>query len=368
MAPLTRFAVATNDSGIEIADDSSATPADRGGSQRVRRYLIKRFGILLLVIFLASTLNFFLPRISGQNPIRERLLEQATRGGYMPPGLEETVAIYEKRFGLDKPLVIQYRNYMFNVAKGDLGFSLSNFPKRTTELIAETLPWTIGLGVMTTLVAFLLGSFLGALIGWPRSPTVYKYLFLPLLTFSAVPQFMLGLMLLFFFSFQFNLFPLFGGYSIATIPDWSDLGFLWNVARHAMLPAFSIVIVALGLWALQMRGMMVTMQGEDYMTMAEAKGLRGSRIFTRYAVRNALLPQVTGLALAMGNIVSGFILVEVVFSYPGIGGLLVQSIIQNDFFVLQGVILVIIVAIAVATFIVDLMYPVLDPRIRYGTD
>ena len=334
----------------------------------MRRYLIKRFGILLLVIFLASTLNFFLPRISGQNPIRERLLEQATRGGYMPPGLEETVAIYEKRFGLDKPLVIQYRNYMFNVAKGDLGFSLSNFPKRTTELIAETLPWTIGLGVMTTLVAFLLGSFLGALIGWPRSPTVYKYLFLPLLTFSAVPQFMLGLMLLFFFSFQFNLFPLFGGYSIATIPDWSDLGFLWNVARHAMLPAFSIVIVALGLWALQMRGMMVTMQGEDYMTMAEAKGLRGSRIFTRYAVRNALLPQVTGLALAMGNIVSGFILVEVVFSYPGIGGLLVQSIIQNDFFVLQGVILVIIVAIAVATFIVDLLYPVLDPRIRYGTD
>lgn len=334
----------------------------------MRRYLIKRFGILLLVIFLASTLNFFLPRISGQNPIRERLLEEATRGGYIPPGLEETVAIYEKRFGLDKPLVIQYRNYMFNVARGDLGFSLSNFPKRTTELIAETLPWTIGLGVITTIVAFLLGSFLGALIGWPRSPTVYKYLFMPLLTFSAVPQFMLGLMLLFFFSFQFNLFPLFGGYSIATIPDWNDLGFLWNVARHAMLPAFSIVIVALGLWALQMRGMMVTMQGEDYMTMAEAKGLRGSRIFTRYAVRNALLPQVTGLALAMGNIVSGFILVEVVFSYPGIGGLLVQSIIQNDFFVLQGVILVIIVAIAVATFIVDLLYPVLDPRIRYGTE
>ena len=334
----------------------------------MRRYLIRRFGVLLLVIFLASTINFFLPRISGQNPIRERLLEQATRGGYIPPGLEETVAIYEKRFGLDRPLIIQYRNYMFNVAKGDLGFSLSNFPKRTTELIAETLPWTIGLGVMTTLFAFILGSFLGAFIGWPSSPAAYKYLFLPLLTLSAVPQFMLGLMLLFFFAFKFNWFPLFGGYSIATFPDWNDPGFLWNVARHAVLPALSIVLVALGLWALQMRGMMVTMQGEDYMTMAEAKGLRGSRIFMRYAVRNALLPQVTGLALAMGNIVSGFILVEVVFSYPGIGGLLVASIVQNDFFVLQGIILIIIVAIAVATFIVDVMYPLLDPRIKYGNE
>ncbi len=201
----------------------------------MRRYLIKRFGILLLVIFLASTLNFFLPRISGQNPIRERLLEEATRGGYIPPGLEETVAIYEERFGLDEPLVIQYRDYMFNVAKGDLGFSLSNFPKRTTELIAETLPWTIGLGVMTTLVAFVLGSFLGAFIGWPSSPSAYKYLFLPLLTLSAVPQFMLGLMLLFFLAFKFSWFPLFGGYSIATFPDWSDPGFLWNVARHAVV-------------------------------------------------------------------------------------------------------------------------------------
>ena len=329
-------------------------------------YLAKRFGVFLLVIFMASTLNFFIPRISGQNPIRERLLEEATRGGFLQSGLEETVRIYEEKFGLDKPLIIQYRNYLYDVMRLDFGPSLSNFPVRTTDLIRETLPWTIALGVTATLIGFGLGTFLGALIGWQRSPGFLKYLFMPLLTMSAVPQFMLGLVLLFLLAFKNPWFPLFGGYSIATFPDWTDIGFLLDVAHHAILPALAIILVALGFWALGMRGMMITMQGEDYMALAEAKGLRGSRIFLRYAVRNALLPQATGLALSLGTFVSGFILVEIVFSYPGIGGLLVQAIIQNDFFVLQGVIFIIIFAIALATLVLEIIYPLLDPRIKYG--
>ncbi|MBI4306897.1 MAG: ABC transporter permease, partial [Chloroflexi bacterium] len=304
----------------------------------MRGYLARRFGIFLLVIAIASTINFFLPRVGGRDPIRERLLEEATRGGYLQSGFNEIVEAYNKKFGLDKPLIIQYRNYLYDLARGDFGVSLSNFPKTVGALIVETVPWTLALGGMATLMGFLLGTLLGALLGWPRAPGSLRYLFMPLLTISAIPQYLFGLVLLFFLAFRLKLFPLFGGYSIATFPDWSDFGFLLDVARHAALPALAIVLVTLGFWALGMRGMMVTTQDDDFMQLAEAKGLRASRIFVKYAVRNAILPQTTGLALSLGHIVSGFILVEVVFSYPGIGGLLVQSIIQSDFFVLQGVI------------------------------
>jgi peptide/nickel transport system permease protein len=233
-------------------------------------------------------------------------------------------------------------------------------------MMSEALPWTIGLLGVTTVLAFALGTFLGALMGWPGAPKfINNYLLPPLLTLSAIPYYVLGLVLLYILAFQAKVFPIFGGYTAGTIPNWSSLAFWWDVVQHALLPALSIILAAIGFWALGMRAMMVTTQGEDYMIFAEAKGLKSSTLFLRYAVRNALLPQATSLALQLGHILSGAVLVEIVFAFPGIGTMLYQAIRANDYFVTQGIILGVIASIGIATFILDLVYPILDPRITY---
>jgi peptide/nickel transport system permease protein len=177
---------------------------------------------------------------------------------------------------------------------------------------------------------------------------------------------MLGLLLLWVFAFQFHFFPIFGAYSPGTIPDWSDPEFVKDVAMHMVLPSLSIVLSALGFWALGMRAMMVTVQHDDFVQFAEAKGLKSSTVFFRYAGRNALLPQVTALGLTIGHILSGALLVEIVFSYPGIGNVLYRSIKAYDFFAIEGIVFGVIVSITVATLVLDLIYPKIDPRITYG--
>ena len=329
-------------------------------------YVLRRFGIFLLIVWLAATLNFFLPRLSSQNPIRDKLVQQAVTGGYMQAGIQDMVKEYEEKFGLDKPLWQQYITYWSDLARLDFNYSIANYPKKVTTMIEQALPWTIGLLGVTTLLAFLIGTFLGALMGWPKAPKFINNILLPpLLTFSAIPYYVLGLLLLYIFAFQAKWLPIFGGYTAGVIPNWSSLAFWWDIAQHAFLPALSIILAAIGFWGLGMRAMMVTTQGEDYMIFAEAKGLKGSTLFLRYAVRNALLPQVTSLALQLGHILSGAVLVEVVFSFPGIGTTLFQAIRANDYFVTQGIILGVIASLGITTFILDLIYPILDPRITY---
>jgi peptide/nickel transport system permease protein len=184
----------------------------------------------------------------------------------------------------------------------------------------------------------------------------------PLLSLSAIPFFLLGLILVYVVGFRLQLAPLYGGYTPGSIPQWS-FGFALDVAYHAVLPATAIILGSLGGWALGMRAMMVTTQGEDYVTFAEAKGLSDRTIFLNYGIRNAMLPQVTALALSLGQLVSGAVLVEIVFGYPGIGTLLFQGIEGSDFFLVQGIVFVAIVAIGLATLALDLIYPLLDPRI-----
>jgi peptide/nickel transport system permease protein len=186
----------------------------------------------------------------------------------------------------------------------------------------------------------------------------------PLWALHAIPFFLLGLILTYLLAFQIPLLPIFGGYTAGAIPSLS-IGFVWDVVSHALLPALSIVLVATGGWALGMRGMMVTTMGEDYVTFAEAKGLKSSTIFLRYCLCNAILPQTTALALALGQILSGAVLVEVIFGYPGIGALLFQAIRENDYFLIQGIVFTVIVALGLATLILDVLYPWLDPRISY---
>lgn len=329
-------------------------------------YLVKRLGIFLGVLWVASTLNFFLPRLSTQNPIRDKLLAQAASTGYLQLAIEEMTREYEAKFGLDRPLWQQYLTYMGDVLRLDFNYSITNYPRTVLSMLQDAIPWTIGLLGTTTLLAFTLGTLLGALMGWPRAPkSIARFLFPPLLVFSAIPFYLLGLVLVYIFSFQLRVFPTFGGYTVGTIPNWSSPAFWTDILYHSVLPALAIILGGIGSWALGMRAMMVTTQGEDYMIFAEAKGLRGATLFLKYALRNALLPQATGLALALGHILSGAVLVEVVFSYPGIGTTLFHAIRENDYFLIQGIILGIIASLGVATLILDLVYPLLDPRITY---
>lgn len=327
-------------------------------------YLVRRVFLFLIIIWAAATLNFFLPRITGGDPIRSRLLQQAASGGAAQSGMEQMVERYQERFGLNDPIWEQYLTYLSGVARLDFGYSMANYPATVSSVMMEAIPWTAGLLITSTLLAFVIGTILGALVAWPYSPGWLRFLLPPLLTFSAIPFFLLGLLLLYVFAFQLRALPLFGGYTPGTFPAW-DLDFAGDVLRHSILPAVAILLSQLGFWAIGMRGMMVTAEGEDYMLFAEASGMKGKTLFLQYAMRNALLPQTTGLALSLGQILSGALLVEVIFTYPGIGGVLYFSIRQFDYFVIQGIIFTVVLGVAIATLVLDLIYPLLDPRITY---
>ncbi|MBI2861212.1 MAG: ABC transporter permease [Chloroflexi bacterium] len=327
-------------------------------------YVGKRFAIFFLVVWVTASVNFVIPRLSPANPVRERLLQAIAQGGVQIQAMDDVVKSYEVRFGLDQPLWLQYLRYLSDLARLDLGLSITRFPNKVADMIFLALPWTIVLITVATLIAFAVGTLLGALMAWPKAPRFLQAFTTPLLTLSAIPYYLLGLILIYFFAFSWRILPLGGGYSIGATRAWS-LPFILDALRHSILPALSIVLAGMGYWALAMRGMMVTIQGEDYMTFAEAKGLKDRRVFLRYALRNAILPQTTSLALSLGHVVSGSILVEVVFGYPGVGGLLYQAIRSFDYFIIYGVVFILIVAIGLATLILDLILPTLDPRITY---
>lgn len=327
-------------------------------------YIVRRFLIFLVVVWAAATFNFLLPRLGGQNPIREKLVSQAALSGAVQAGLEEMIKEFETKFGLDRPLWQQYLTYLSDMSRFDFNYSIANYPRRVIEMIGDGLPWSVTLLLVTTILGFLIGNVLGALLAWPGAPSFLKYVMPPILMMSAIPYFLLGLILVYIFGFYLSLVPMYGGYSIGVIPTLT-LSFMWDVLRHSILPALSIILVSTGGWALGMRSLMVMTRGEDYIIFADAMGLRDRTVFTRYLMRNALLPQVTALALALGQIVSGAVLVEVIFGYPGIGTMLYQAIRGSDFYLVQGIVFVVIISIGLATFILDIIYPLLDPRITY---
>lgn len=326
--------------------------------------VLRRVGMLLLVVWLASTVIFFVPRLAPRNPIEDKLLAQ-TEHGASAADMMQLVAAYNAKFGLDQPLWRQYLTFLGDTARLDLGYSIAYYPSRTIDMIAGALPWTIGLLTTTTLLGFLFGTILGALTVWRGASRTYQYLVPFLMIFSAIPFYLIGLVLIYVFAYQLGWFPLGGGMGIrsASTLSWA---LVLEILHHSILPALSILLATIGVWALSMRGMMVTVQGEDYMTFAEATGLRDRRRFLQYGMRNAILPQVTLLALSLGHVVSGSILVELVFGYPGVGQQLFRAIQHLDYFVIYGIVFIVICTIAFAMLIMDLVYPLLDPRIRRG--
>jgi peptide/nickel transport system permease protein len=327
------------------------------------RLILRRLAFLLMVVWAASTITFFIPRMSDRNPIRERFAELARTGGFSASDLEVIVASYNAKFGLDKPLWEQYFDYISGVARLDLGVSLNRFPKTVLEIIYESLPWTIVLLFVSAILSFVIGNLLGAIAAWPKSPGWMKSVATPFIMFMGVPPVLLAIFLLFFLAFRLKLFPLGQAYSTGIAPDWS-FSFILNVAWHQVLPAVSMILGSVGGWVLSMRGMGVTIQGEDYVNFAEHKGLNGRTIFRDYYLRNALLPQVTGFALAMGSLITSGAVVESLYALPGLGQKLSQAIQANDFLVIYGIVLFITMSVATLMVLVEFLYPLLDPRIK----
>ena len=328
--------------------------------------VISRLLFLILVIWAASTITFFVPRLSPKNPVRERFNQLAMSGGFNPADLEVIIASYNTKFGWDKPLLQQYWDYVSSVARLDLGVSANKYPRTVMQLIMDSLPWSIGLLFACTILSFIIGNLLGAVAAWPRSPRWLRMLATPFVLLMGVPPVIMGVLLLFFVAFRLKFLPLGNAYSTGMIPDWSSPVFILDVLKHQILPGLALILGTVGGWVLSMRGMGVTIQGEDYVLFAEHKGLGGYAIFKDYYLRNALLPQITGLGLALSTMVVSAIVVEGMFGLPGLGRVLSQAIQSNDFLVIYGVVLFITIAVATVMAVIELFYPLLDPRIRQG--
>jgi peptide/nickel transport system permease protein len=327
-------------------------------------YLAKRLLQLVLVIIVAVTINFAVPRLIPGDPVEAAFQRKIATTGNVSIDVEAVAAQYRAKFGLDKPIWQQYLNYWNDLFHLNLGVSLVDFPQTVVSKIAASIPWTVGLLLVATTLAFGIGSILGALLAWPRSPSFIRLLVPGLMVVSSVPFFLLGLILIFLFVVVFPVFPPGGGFDPISVRGF-NLTTAIDYIYHALLPAISLVLGAAGGWALGMRSLMISILGEDYITFADAKGLPARRIFLWYGMRNALLPQVTSLAIALGSIVSGTVLVEAIFNYPGLGGLLYAAITNKDYFVIQGIVVILVFTLTIALFVVDLLYPLIDPRIRY---
>jgi peptide/nickel transport system permease protein len=328
------------------------------------KYLGKRLLIFFITVLVAATINFFVPRLTPQDPIAALIGKMASKGMLLSDS-QSVVEMYEQKFGMDKPLIVQYFRYLGNVLfRFDFGYSLSYYPSEVLPIILNALPWTLGLLAIANLLAFVIGNLLGALCVWGKTPKLVRGAVYFLMPFSTIPYYILALLLMYLLAILNPIFPISGATTVGAVGGLSWAAFV-DIAKHAALPIFSVALSLIGFWALSMRGIMATVMGEDYLTYANARGLRLSRIFSRYAVRNAILPQITAFAIDVGKIISGAVLVEIIFNYPGIGYVLYNALRTADYFVIQGVIMFIILSVALTTLIIDLVYPKLDPRIRY---
>jgi peptide/nickel transport system permease protein len=326
--------------------------------------VLRRLLFLIMVVWAASTITFFVPRMSKVNPVRERFAQLARTGGFSPADLEIIIESYNQKFGLDKPLYQQYFDYMSSVVRLDLGVSMYQYPKTVMALIMEALPWTIGLLLVTTILAFVIGNLLGALSAWPLAPGWLRGVATSFVLLLGVPPVLMGVLLIFFVAFRLKLLPMSGAHSIGVVPSMST-AFILDSLKHQILPALALILGTVGGWVLSMRGMGVTVLGEDYVLYAEHKGLSSGTIFRDYFMRNAMLPQVTAFALALGTVVTSAVVVEQIFGLPGVGSILGAAIRANDFLVIYGIVLFITIVIATLMVLVELFYPLLDPRVRH---
>jgi len=320
------------------------------------RMILRRLGLYALTAWVAISVNFLLPRLMPGNPIQNligRLQGQVTSN-------EIRAIRLSFGFGVNQGLVAQYFTYVSQLFHGNLGVSIT-LGASVSSILRASVPWTVGLIGLSTIISFAIGTFAGAMLGWTRGSRFDS--FIPTATFfQAVPYFFLATVMLLIFGSDLHWFPVLGAYSQSVTPGW-NWAFLSSVVRYGELPVISIVLSSIAGWMLGMRNMMITMIGEDFVLMAVAKGLPRRKVIM-HAARNAVLPSIANLSLAIGLVVSGALLVELVFNYPGVGDLLLQAVLNEDYPLIQGIFLVITLTVLAANLIADFVYLALDPRTR----
>jgi peptide/nickel transport system permease protein len=316
--------------------------------------------MFVLTLWAAITLNFVIPRLMPGSPADAALAKFAGQGAVSPAQRQAIEAMLGLPHG---SLLSQYGSYLADIIQFHFGLSYTYFPESVGSVIGQALPWTLVLVGVATVISFVTGTLLGVAAAWRRGKALDALATVGSSFSSAFPYFWTALLLLFAFGFTLGWFPIKGGYSAGATPQLTP-SFLGDAAYHSVLPAITIIVSVLGGWVLSMRNNMITSLGEDYVTFAEANGLPGRTVALRYAARNALLPNMTLFALALGLVVSGSILTEYVYGYPGVGYLLGNAISNRDYPLLQALFLIITVSVLVANFLVDMMYTWLDPRVR----
>lgn len=323
------------------------------------RFLTRRIGFYLVAGFLAITINFIIPRMMTGDPAT--LMFARFQGRLDPRALQSL----KEAFGfVDGPIIEQYFTYLTNLFRGDLGISILAFPAPVTTVLSAGLGWTLRLAGTATIISFLIGTLLGIVAAWRRGKIADSYLLPTLSLLGAFPYFFIAMLSLYIFALGLGWFPLNYASNINIPQDWGSTEFLLSVIHHAILPATTIVITSMGGWMLGMRNNMIGVLSQDFIVMAQAKGLRDRRIMITYAARNAILPSLTGFAISLGFVLAGALLTEVVFNYPGLGVLLLNAVNARDYPLMQGIFLMIVMAVLIANLVVDILYVLLDPRAR----
>ncbi|GAA2393361.1 ABC transporter permease [Nonomuraea africana] len=324
------------------------------------RFLVRRVGFYLAAAWVAITLNFLLPRLMPGDPA-DAIIAQMSRTQQLTP---DQVRSIQQLFGApDEPLWRQYLSYLGQLTRGDLGVSTAYYPTPVSEVIGSGIWWTLTLVGTTTVLAFLIGTALGVVAG-ARPGSIFDSVASPLSTFlGSLPFFWVALLSVLFFSSTLGWFPLGGGWD-NDIPIGLSAEFVGSAVEHAVLPAGTILLSSVGGWLFGMRNMMITTAAEDYVLLGTAKGLSPRRVMFAYAARNAILPSVAGFATAIGFVVSGSLLAEIVYTYPGVGYLFYQSVASMDYPLMQALFLVVALSVLAANFVADSVYGWLDPRAR----
>jgi peptide/nickel transport system permease protein len=323
-------------------------------------YLARRFGFYLVTAWAAITMNFFIPRLMPGNPV-QILVSRLSAQGPITPALYHSLSV---AFGLNtnSSLLTQYFQYWGQLFHGNLGISITYYPATVANVIATALPWTIGLIGMSTIIAFIVGTSIGTLAAWRRGS--WLDVALPTTAFlQALPYFWLGLVTIEIFAVKLGWFPISGGYATGMATSFTAT-FFGSASYHALLPAATIVVASMSNWIVGQRNVMITTLDQDYVVVAQAKGISQRRVMIMYAARNAILPNFASFAVALGFVVSGALLVELVFSYPGIGYELLSAVNNEDYPLMEAIFLLITLVVLAANFIADLVYVVLDPRAR----
>lgn len=323
------------------------------------KYYLRKTGYFVLTLWAAITLNFIIPRLQPGDPAEIMVTQLAGRGEVDPAQVQ---AIRAMLGYANDNVFIAYWEYLKQLAQGDLGISFTYFPFPVTEVIWQALPWTLGLVGVTQILAFMIGTLLGAFAAWRRNSRFDSVVTVGSTFMGNLPSFWIGMIILFVLAYELGWFPAVGGYGYTT-PGWNWL-FINDVLAHATLPAITLMVTAPIGFILGMRNTMVQELGGDYIRLAQAAGLPDRKVALGYAARNALLPTVTSFALSLGVLMSGSILIEQVFDYPGMGRLMGEATSNRDFPLMQAILLTTITIVLTASFVVDLLYGVIDPRAR----